>query len=191
MLFRSGDGLYANAYALLNTTSNTVQSIVIDNLGYGYTYASVELESSLGSGATAEPSISPPGGHGSDPVAELGGSYLVFNIRLKDTESDILTTQNDYRQIALIEDPLLYGTTTKCQTPVVSQLTVLSLNGISVEYSNDEWVYQGSSLATSTFRGYVTEWDSTNNIIKLSQTQGTATKDLLIGANTKIGRAHV
>lgn len=183
-----GDGLYANAYAIVNTTSNTVQSIVIDNLGYGYTYASVELLSSLGAGATAEPSISPPGGHGSDPVAELGGSYLVFNIRLKDSENGILSTSNDYRQIALVEDPLLYGTTTPCSTPVVSQLTVLTLNGVSVEYTADEWVYQGASLATSTFKGYVTEWDSTNNIIKLSQTQGTATKDLLIGANTTAAR---
>ena len=43
-------------------------------------------------------------------------------------------------------------------------------------------------MTKSTFRGYVTEWDSTNNIIKLSQTQGTATKDLLIGANTTAAR---
>lgn len=184
----AGDGLFANAYALLNTSSNTVQSIVIDNLGYGYTYATVTLTSSYGTGATAEPSISPPGGHGSDPLCELGGSYLIFNIRFKDSENNILTTHNDYRQIALIEDPLLFGTTTASQIPVVSQLTVLTLNGISVEYTEDEWVYQGTSLATARFRGYVTEWDSTNNIIKLSQTQGTATKDLLIGANTTAAR---
>ena len=183
-----GDGLYANAYAVTNTVSNTIESIVIDNLGYGYTYASVELLSSLGSGANATPSISPPGGHGADPLCELGGSYLIFNIRLKDTENDILSTHNDYRQIALIEDPLLYGSSTVCSTPVVSQLTTLTLNGISVEYTEDEWVYQGSSLDTSSFRGYVTEWDSPNNIIKLSQTQGTATKDLLIGANTTAAR---
>lgn len=183
-----GDGLFANAYAITNTVSNTIQSIVVDNLGYGYTYATVTLLSSYGFGATAEPVISPPGGHGSDPLSELGGSYLIFNVRFKDTEVDILTTHNDYRQIALIEDPLLYGTTTTCSTPVVSQLTVLTLNGVSVEYTEDEWVYQGPSLATSRFRGYVTEWDSTNNIIKLSQTQGTATKDLLIGSNTTAAR---
>ena len=184
----TGDGNYANAYAVLNTTSNTVQSIVVDNLGYGYTHATVSLLSSTGSGATARAIMSPPGGHGSDALTELGGSYLIFNIQIRDTENGILTTHNDYRQIALIEDPFFYGTTNTCSSLVVSQLTVLNLNGTSVEYSEDEWVYQGSSLSTATFKGYVTEWDTGNNIIKLSQTEGTPTKDLLIGSNTTAGR---
>ena len=136
----TGDGQYANAYAVLNTVSNTVQSIVVDNLGYGYTHATISLLSSVGTGATARAIMSPPGGHGSDALTELGGSYLIFNIVFKDTESGILTTHNDYRQIALIEDPYFYGTSNLCSTPVVSQLTVLNLNGTSVEYSEDEWV---------------------------------------------------
>jgi hypothetical protein len=184
----TGDGQYANAYATLNTTSKTVQSIVIDNLGYGYTYATISLISGVGLGATATAVISPPGGHGSDPVTELGGSYLIFNVQFRDSESGILTTHNDYRQIALIEDPYLYGTTNVCSSITVSQLTTLALNGTSVEYIEDEWVYQGSSLAAATFKGQVTEWDSPNNIIRLSQTQGTPTKDLLTGANTTAGR---
>lgn len=184
----SGDGQYANAFAVLNTASNTVSSIVIDNLGYGYTYANVSLTSSYGAGATARAIISPQGGHGSDALVELGGSYLITNIQFKDTEQGILTTHNDYRQISLIEEPLLYGTSTISALPAVSQLTVLSLNGTSVEYTEDEWVYQGASLATSFFTGYVVEWDTGNNIIKLSNTNGTPTKDLLIGANTTAAR---
>ena len=100
-----GDGHYANAFAVLNTASNTVSSIIIDNLGYGYTYADISLTSSRGSGATARAVISPPGGHGSNPLTELGGSYLIFNIQLKDSEGRILTTHNDYRQIGLIQNP--------------------------------------------------------------------------------------
>ena len=184
----SGDGQYANAFALLNTASNTVSSIIIDNLGYGYTYADITLRSSIGSGATARAVISPQGGHGSDALTELGGSYLIINTQLKDTENGVLTTHNDYRQISLIEDPYLYGTTTTTALPAVSQLTTLALNGTSVEYTEDEWVFQGSILATAFFKGYVVEWDSSNNIIKLSQTQGTPTKDLLIGANTTAAR---
>ena len=184
----TGDGFYANAFAVLNTSSNTVQSIVIDNLGYNYTYANVTLLSTKGSGASARAIISPYGGHGSDAVAELGGSYLIANIRIKDTEEGILTTHNDYRQISLIEDPLLKGTKTVAFTPAVSQLTVLSLNGTSVEYVEDEWVYQGANFSTSFFKGYVVEWDSGNNIIKLSNTDGQPSKDLLIGANTTAAR---
>lgn len=184
----TGDGLYANAFAVLNTASNTVQSIVVDNLGYGYTFANVAISSSYGSGATARAIISPQGGHCSDPLTELGGSYLITNIQIRDTEGGVLTTHNDYRQISLIEDPQLYGTTTVSSAPAVSQLTVLSLNGTSVEYVEDEWVYQGSSLQSSFFTGYVVEWDSGNNVIKLSNTNGTPTKDLLIGANTTAAR---
>ncbi len=184
----TGDGSYANAFAVLNTSSNTVQSIIIDNLGYGYTYANVTLLSSVGAGASARAIISPPGGHGSDPINELGGSYLIANIQIKDTENGVLTTHNDYRQISLIEDPRLYGVTTLSSLPAFSQLTVLSLNGTSVEYVEDEWVYQGANFATSFFKGYVVEWDSSNNIIKLSNTDGIPSKDLLIGANTTAAR---
>ncbi|NBT46116.1 MAG: hypothetical protein EBT06_14720 [Gammaproteobacteria bacterium] len=184
----TGDGFYANAFAVLNTSSNTVQSIVIDNLGYGYTYANVTLGSTTGAGASARAIISPQGGHGSDPITELGGSYLIMDVQIKDTESGVLTTHNDYRQISLIEDPRLYGVTTMSSLPAFSQLTVLSLNGTSVEYVEDEVVYQGASLASSFFRGHVVEWDSGNNIIKLSNTNGIPSKDLLIGANTTAAR---
>lgn len=183
-----GDGQYANAFAVLNTTSNTVQSIIVDNLGIGYTYATVTLLSETGGGATARAVMSPPGGHGSDALTELGGSYLTFNIQLKDTENGILTTQNDYRQIALIEDPYLYGTTTVSSSMAASQLTTLSLNGSSIEYVEDEWVFQGGSLGSATFKGFVVRWDSSNNTIKLSQTEGIPTKDLLIGANSTAAR---
>jgi hypothetical protein len=173
---------------VLNTASNTVSSIIIDNLGYGYTYANVTLLSSFGSGASARAIISPQGGHGSDALTELGGSYLIADLQIKDTESGVLTTHNDYRQISLIEDPRLYGVTTLSSLPAFSQLTVLSLNGTSVEYVEDEWVYQGASFASSFFKGYVVEWDSGNNIIKLSNTNGLPSKDLLIGANTTAAR---
>ncbi len=183
-----GDGQYANAFAVLNTTSNTIQTIIVDNLGIGYTHADVTIMSSTGGGATAKAVISPPGGHGSDALTELGGSYLTFNIQLKDTEGGVLTTQNDYRQIALIEDPYYYGTTTVASSMAASQLTSLSLNGSSIEYMEDEWVFQGGSLDSATFKGFVVRWDSPNNTIKLSQTEGTPTKDLLIGANTTAAR---
>ena len=184
----TGDGSDANAYALINTTSNTVSSIVVTNLGYDYTYATVTLNSSIGSGANARAIISPKGGHGSDALTELGGSYLIFNVQFKNNEDGIFTTHNDYRQIVIMEDPYAYGTTNVFSSAAASQLTNLTLNGISAEYVEDEWVYQGTSLSTASFKGVVTEWDSTNNIIRLSQTEGIANKDLLVGANTAASR---
>ena len=115
-------------------------------------------------------------------------NYYEYPKKYMNSENQIITTHNDYRQLALIEEPYLYGTTTKASATTVSQLTVLTLNGTSVEYSEDEWVFQGASYASAFFKGFVVEWDSSNNIIKLAQTEGNPTKDLLVGANTTAAR---
>ena len=61
-----GDGADANAYAVRNVTSNTIDSIIIDNLGVHYTYANVVIDTdvSVTTPAAARAIISPRGGHG-------------------------------------------------------------------------------------------------------------------------------
>lgn len=185
----TGDGADCNAYAVRNVTTNTVSSIIIDNKGSGYTYATVTFTSSNGTNASARAIISPAGGHGSDALVELGGSYLIINPRIVNDEDEKLTVHNDYRQVAIMEDPLVYGTTANiCSNTVVNQLTKITLNGISAEYTEDEIVYQGTDLANSTFKGIVVEWDSPNNYIYLSNVEGTPINDLLIGQTSAAGR---
>jgi hypothetical protein len=184
----NGDGTDANAFAQINTASNTISNIVVDNSGRGYSYATVTIASAVGGGAVLKAVISPPGGHGSDPLTELGGSYLIVNPRLKGSEGSTLTINNEYRQLALIEDPILYGTTEVASNTVFSQLTVLTVNGTSVEYEEDETVYQGGTVATATFKGTVVEWDSANNIMKLSNTEGVPDTDILIGDTSSAAR---
>jgi len=184
----TGDGSDANAFAQLNTTSNTISNIIIDNPGKNYTYANVTITSATGSNGSLRAVISPPGGHGSNPLVELGGSYLIINPRLKGSENGILTINNQYRQVCLIEDPYVRDTTTVATNTVFSQLTVLTLNGTSVEYLEDEIVYQGASLASAFFKGTVVEWDSSNNIIKLANIEGSPDTELLIGDSTAAAR---
>jgi hypothetical protein len=88
----------------------------------------------------------------------------------------------------LIEDPYLHDTTIRATNTVFSQLTVLTLNGTSVEYQEDEIVYQGSSLNSSFFKGTVVHWDSSNNLIKLCDTEGTPDTELLIGETSAAAR---
>ena len=184
----TGDGTGANAFARVNTVSNTIANVVIDAVGSDYTYATVTITANTGSNASLRAIISPPGGHGSDALRELGGANLVINPRLRGTESGILSVSNEYRQIALIEDPTFFNQSNVASNTVFSQLTTLTLNGSSVEYNLDELVYQGSSLSTSTFRGRIVEWDSSNSIMRLTNVFGTPTTDLLIGANTGAAR---
>jgi Bacteriophage T4, Gp8 len=179
----TGDGTDANAMATLNTQSNTISSIVIDNPGTDYTYATVTITSATGANAVARAMISPPGGHGSDPMRELGGSYLMINARLQNSEGDLLPVANDYRQVALLKDPLIRGTTTPSTNTVVKQYKTLTLNGVSLtDYVEDEQVYQSTVFGSATFTGTVLEYDS--NIIKVINTTGTPTLDLLTGATS-------
>lgn len=180
----TGDGAEANAYANVNTTSNVISSIIVDNPGAGYTWANVTITSAAGANANLKAIISPPGGHGSDPLRELGGSYLIINPRLRGTENDILTTNHSFRQIALIKDPYKYATTEVSSNAAIMQMYTLTLNGFSVDYQVDESVYQGASLNTSTWSAKVVEWDSSNSTLRLTNAQGTVTTDVLIGANS-------
>jgi hypothetical protein len=184
----TGDGTGANAFARVNTVSNTIANVVIDSVGSEYTYATVTITANTGSNASLRAIISPPNGHGSDALRELGGANLMLNPRLRGTETGILSVANEYRQIALIEDPTFFNQSNVASNTVFSQLTTLTVNGSSVEYDEDEIVYQGISISASTFSGRIAEWDSSNSIMRLTNVSGTPTTDLLIGANTGAAR---
>lgn len=183
-----GDGQEATAIAVRNTVSNTVSSIIMTNRGINYTYANVTLSSATGNGAIAKPIISPRGGHGSDPLVELGGSNLLINTRIKTSENGVLTVENDYRQVALVEDPYTYDGTKVMSNTAVDQLMTLTLNGTSAEYIEDEIVYQGPSLAAATFSATVVEWDSANNQLKVSNTKGVPSSELVNGITSTASR---
>ena len=185
----TGDGFEANAYAIRNVTTNSISSIVVDTKGTKYTYASVSVyANNESSDAVARAIIAPPGGHGSDPLTELGGSYLMLNPKFQGVEDGTLIAQNDYRQVAFIEDPYSYGTTSIIGNTIVSQTTNFTLNGTSAEYIEDEIVYQGDNLPNAIFTGIVAEWDSPNNVIKLTNVEGDPGNELLIGNTSGAGR---
>jgi hypothetical protein len=169
----TGDGTSANAFAQTNVMSNTISSIVMDIPGSGYTYADLTIndDSGSGSGAVLRAIISPPGGHGSDPLRELGGSNLMINVRLRYDENEKLPVTNDFRQISIIKDPLIYGTNRVESNSVFDQTLSLTLSGVGDDtFIEDEIVYQGVTPNT-TFTGTVVSWDS-SGILKLSDTRG-------------------
>lgn len=184
----TGDGQDANAIAIRDVTTNTISSIVLDNKGINYSHANAIFYSPTGSGGSARVVISPPGGHGSDPLSELGGTNILINMLFKNYESYKLPVNNEFRQISLIESPKVFGTSNIISNTVVSQTTHITLNGISVEYISDEYVYQGASLDNYTFKGRVVEWDSANNILKLSNVTGDPRSELLIGVTSTAAR---
>ena len=189
MVTITGDGLGAQAFASINTVSNTVNTITITNPGSNYTYGFIDIvDSGTGVNAVAHPCIPPPGGHGSDPMRELGGSYIIINPRIIRTEDGQLPVTNEFRQIAILQDPKERVAGNVANALVYTQTTQMILSTGSVDYYHDETVYQGSSLAEALFTGIVCAWDAPNNFIQLTNTTGTPAADVLIGANSAAAR---
>lgn len=188
----TGDGSDASATATINTISNTVNSISVLDKGFNYTRATIYITGGGGTGATGRAIISPPGGHGSDPIYELGATNVLINGRIKGSENGKLPSTNDYRHIALIADPRLRtSSNTKLSNTVFLQTTNITTVG-SGEYLANERVYQGASLAVSAFKATVLRWDSSNSLLYLINTEGTPiTSSPLNGANSAVARTVV
>lgn len=180
-----GDGSGATANATINATSNTIETITLDAYGTGYHYANVEIiDTGEGTGATANALIGPYGGHGHDPLYELAGGHIMVSTRLSPLVQSALTTNTEFRQVGIVKDPLVYGTSNVASNTVVNQLMVLTITGNAFEYDTGEWVYQGPNVDTGSFSGLVVEWDSANSYLKLAKTEGTPQAATITGANS-------
>lgn len=175
----TGDGNGATAIA--TTNQNTINAIVMSTIGTNYTEATVRISGGGGSSATARAIISPFGGHGSNPVYELGGKNILINGRLVGNENNKYPSTSEFRQMALIKDPKIYGTNRISSNTVISQTMDLILYnfavsaGVSIDYDVAETVYQGNSVDDYTFKANVVDWDGANNVIRLNNITGTPT----------------
>lgn len=139
----TGDGTGATANSTIS--GGIVTAVTITNPGTGYTRASV----AFGSGAaTATAVISPKGGHGANAVEELGGKYVMLNVRLDGTESNTITTANEFRQVGIVRDPYAYGTSARAVASSYRQTFRYQLSGVSGTFNSDEVVTSGSNTAS-------------------------------------------
>ncbi len=56
--------------------------------------------------ASLRPIVSPKNGHGSDPYNELFAKRVCLSAKFNNSESGIISTENDFRQVGLIKNPL-------------------------------------------------------------------------------------
>lgn len=180
----TGDGSNALAYA--NVSGGQLIKVTAINIGTNYSKASVTVtaNSIYGSGASVVGYLSPPGGHGSDPVTELGGSNVTLNVKIDGSESDKIAANNNFRIFGLIKDPLHPNGSiaTNVRYDQTLRLTTSFVSGI---YSEDEFVLGGSSGA----RGRIVSFANTNStgnngILRLVNTDGNFTISETITGNT-------
>lgn len=166
-----GDGTGATANATIS--AGAVTAVTITNAGSGYTYATVSFSGGGGSGAQARAIIPPKDGHGYNAVEELGGKFVMVNVRLDGTESGTLSTENDFRKIGLIRDPFEYGTSNRALSSNYRQTFRYTVPAANASFVVDETVTVGSNTAT------VVEWDNSN---KYLYTTKSLPKDFANGA---------
>ncbi len=150
----TGDGTGATANCTIS--GGAVTAVTITNPGSGYTTATVAFSTGA---ATATAIISPKGGHGSNAVEELGGKYIMLNVRLDGSESNTISTANEFRQVGIVRDPYLYGTSTRATASSYRQSFGYTLSGASGEFTLDEVITSGSNTAS------VVEWNTTSDIL--------------------------
>lgn len=182
-----GDGSGATATASINVTTGKVTSVTMNDYGVNYTYATVSISGGGGNSAIARVIISPSGGHGYNPLYELGGSNLILNPSLSGTLDTNFPTTNDFRQIAILKDPIVTGTSNVMSNATFLQTYVLTLSG-SGDFVEDEIVYQGGTVDTSSFSGRVVSWDKTNSKIFIINTVGIPAAGAIVGANSLSSR---
>ena len=110
-----GDGQGAKAYSRVDTSTGSISNVSVIAVGTDYTNAKVLVTSNSihGSGATANAVISPVGGHGSDPIRELGADKLMLTVKFNDDEgisangNGYLPSNTEFRTISILKDPVL------------------------------------------------------------------------------------
>ncbi len=149
----SGDG--ASGQLQVTVSSGAITAVTVNAAGSGYSVASIDngllqtATSSTGTGAAFDIIISPKNGHGSDPVEELGGNYVIANSRLEYAEgSGDFPTDNDFRQIGLIVNPTDAGGNTLSSATTLSALNRITLDSGATMPVVDDTIANAASIVS-------------------------------------------
>jgi len=126
-----GDGFNAAAISVVNNYTSGIDSIQIINRGILYTHAQINILANtnfITNQASATAVIPPPGGHGYNPISELGCSTTGISV-------NILTTDNipnfiTYRQVSLLNNPISSANGQLFTNGTFNQMTLLTVVGL-------------------------------------------------------------
>jgi hypothetical protein len=169
-----GDGQGAISEVVLNGES--IEKIIINSIGTGYTRANVTIYGTATSNlATARVILPPKYGHGHSPAVELNcyHTMIVKTIGEVDaTEGGLISTDISYRQYGLLLNPHKYNNSSRVDYYTANNTLSQTLD-ITLEsgnsYSLNDYVYQGASQAP-TFSGYIVSQD--NLVVKVTDSVG-------------------
>ena len=112
-----------------------------------------------GMGGDVKPIIAPPGGHGANAIAELGGHFVLTTVSLSQTENDFFPVGNDFRTYGILKNPMDNSGSVATQSLLRGTRAVFT----TVDASNfqvDEEI-----TGSNGFSGVITAINATENII--------------------------
>ena len=197
----TGDGYGATANITpQQVTNGIITDIVVSNPGTNYTNANVAINVYTSSNlaipviisntATAIAPVSPVGGHGYDPLSELGCYNVMYTVEFNGSENGVIPTDPEYYQVGLLVDPSDYNSypypASNAIYNLATQFTVAS--NIGNIYQDDEVVVQVDNNNNVLFSGTVLSFDSASSVLQLINTNGSfvigsAVKGLNSGAS--------
>jgi hypothetical protein len=125
----------SNATARVSSViGGIIKRVSITNVGTLYRAAAATITGGGGAGCILEPRIGPKNGHGKNPKTELGGAYVMMNIRLVGTEGGNFQVGDDFRKVILIANPNAGGALATAATYTGAGLDDDSGEQIYVEY---------------------------------------------------------
>ena len=162
-----GDG--SSGKATVVVSGNAVSSVTITTAGSGYTYASVKASEIGGvSGADIDFIISPPDGHATNCVTELGGFFVMMNVNLTQADgSGDFSTGNDFRRIALLRNPTDSTTSATATASTLDATKSITFSGTPGSFQADEKITQATTGAV----GFVVDFNSTTKVLRYVQPQ--------------------
>lgn len=181
-----GDGTGAIADAVISNTS--IEKIDIVTWGLNYSYANVNIYGTSNT-AIARAVISSKHGHGYSPALELYAKDLVIVKQIgseaDNTEGGLIPNDITYSQYGILMNPHKYGTGMDVTYSTSNSTMSLTTNVVvtaGFDYIQNEYVYQGTNLENSTFKGLVVS--QSNNVIKLTNVRGNIELGTLLKGST-------
>jgi hypothetical protein len=168
----------SDAILKANVSGGKIIDVVIQNRGQNYPKANLvftDVVGGIGSAAAAEVVLSPQNGHGYDPIEELYSDTIMFNIDFDGNENGLYPADNEYREVTILKNPYSYGTTTLATNELYTLYTQVKTSAGVGNFNNDEIVFQGVDLQTSTFNAEVISYDEVNNLLYLNNVTGSLT----------------
>lgn len=166
------NGESRNVVSVTNATHLTVNS--------AFTYATnTQVALIARSNAQFDLQFSPYGGHGSDPIEELGCHTLMLCVEVEDTENETIpmsdsTNTFDFNQIGILVDPkIANGAYVANATNYRTSTRLTVSNPSSVNFTDDETVYVGSSITAATAIANVAHWSAGDNYLYINNITGT------------------